>query len=177
LILVGCALLPRCKRDARIVILIIRTIGDWGIMPSIEERFATVLYNASRAWRQALDRRLKDLGVGQAGWLAITVAAKASEPLSQTELARRLGVEDPTVVVTVDRLVKAGLVARMPCRHDRRVKLIVLTETGAALYGKVQSQADTVRRELLAKVDRAQLELVTAVLETVLAQAEAVEHG
>jgi MarR family transcriptional regulator for hemolysin len=144
-------------------------------MPSIEERFSSVLYNASRAWRQALDRRLKDLGVGQAGWLAITVAARASEPMSQTELARRLGVEDPTVVATVDRLVKAGLVARMPCAQDRRVKLVVLTEAGKALYAKVKTQADTVRGELLCTVDRQQLEMVTAVLEAVLAQAEAVE--
>lgn len=143
-------------------------------MPSIEERFSSVLYNASRAWRQALDRRLKDLGVGQACWLAITVVARASEPLSQTELARRLGVEDPTVVATVDRLVRAGLVARKPSTHDRRVKLVVLTDEGAAMYEKVRTQAETVRGELLAKVDREQLALVTAVLETVLEQAETV---
>jgi MarR family transcriptional regulator for hemolysin len=144
-------------------------------MPSIEERFASVLYNASRAWRQALDRRLKDLGIGQAGWMAITVAARASEPLSQTELARRLGVEDPTVVATVDRLVKAGLVERMPSRHDRRVKLVMLTAAGTALYAKVKSQADSVRSELLAKVEPSHLALVTEVLEAVLAQAESVD--
>ncbi|MBB5200650.1 hypothetical protein HNR39_002492 [Glaciimonas immobilis] len=35
----------------------------------------------ARAWRQALDRRLKDLGVGQAGWMAIAVIAKAAQPM------------------------------------------------------------------------------------------------
>jgi MarR family transcriptional regulator for hemolysin len=54
------------------------------------------------------------------------------------------------------------------------VKLVVLTEEGAAMYEKVRSQAETVRGELLAKVDREQLELVTAVLESVLEQAETV---
>ncbi|MBK4737735.1 MarR family winged helix-turn-helix transcriptional regulator [Noviherbaspirillum pedocola] len=144
-------------------------------MPSIEERFSAVLYNASRAWKQTLDRRLKDLGIGQAGWLAITVAARADGPMSQTELARRLGVEDPTVVATVDRLVKAGYVARQPCAHDRRIKLVVLTEAGKALYEKVKTQADNVRTELLSRVDRQQLELVTAVLEAVLEQAESAD--
>jgi MarR family transcriptional regulator for hemolysin len=46
-------------------------------MNDLEERFSGALHNASRAWRQALDRRLKYLGVSQASWMTIAVAAKA----------------------------------------------------------------------------------------------------
>ena len=33
------------------------------MLPSIEDRFSAALHNTARSWRQALDRRLKDLGV------------------------------------------------------------------------------------------------------------------
>ncbi len=96
-------------------------------MTDLEERFSGALHNTSRAWRQALDRRLKYLGVSQASWMTIAVAAKAREPLSQSELAQSLGVEGATMVAMVDRLVKAGLVTREPSTTDRRVKRVVLT--------------------------------------------------
>ena len=96
-------------------------------MTDLEERFSGALHNTSRAWRQALDRRLKYLGVSQASWMTIAVAAKAPRPLSQSELADRLGVEGATMVAMVDRLVKAGLVMREPSITDRRVKRVALT--------------------------------------------------
>ena len=143
------------------------------MLPSLEERFSAALHHTARAWRQALDRRLKDLGVGQAGWMAIAVIAKASPPLSQTELAHKLAVEDPTMVAMIDRLVKAGLVSRVPSQTDRRVKLIVLTTAGQQLHKKVRTEADNFRAEILAPVDANQLRAATALLETLQAAAEA----
>ena len=40
-------------------------------MTELAERFSGALHNTSRAWRQALDRRLKYLGVSQASWMTI----------------------------------------------------------------------------------------------------------
>src|SRR5271154_4412947 len=122
-------------------------------MTDIEERFSDALHATSRAWRQALDRRLRYLGVSQASWMTIAVAAKAAAPLSQSELADRLGVEGATMVSMVDRLVKAGLVAREASSTDRRIKRVVLTAAGVAIYEKVKTEADTLRKQLLAKMD------------------------
>src|ERR1700693_5109967 len=110
-------------------------------MTDLEERFSGALHNASRAWRQALDRRLKYLGVSQASWMTIAVAAKAREPLSQSELADKLGVEGATMVAMVDRLVKAGLIKREPSTADRRIKRVVVTEAGYRLFDTVKAEA------------------------------------
>jgi len=83
-------------------------------MTDLQERFSGALHNTSRAWRQALDRRLKFLGLSQASWMTIAVAAKARTPCRSPKLADRLGVEGATMVSMVDRLVKAGLVIREP---------------------------------------------------------------
>src|SRR5882762_5202435 len=134
-------------------------------MPDLEERFSGALHNASRAWRQALDRRLKYLGVSQASWMTIAVAAKAHEPLSQSELADRLAVEGATMVAMVDRLVKAGFVKREPSTADRRIKRVVVTEAGYRLFDAVSKEADAVRKELLSQLDPKKLEAATDVLE------------
>ena len=131
----------------------------------LEERFGAALYNSSRAWRQAVDRRLKFLGVSQAGWMTIVVAARARSPLSQSELADRLAVEGPTMVAMIDRLVKAGLVVREPSTTDRRVKRVVLTEAGNRLHEKVKTAAAAVRKELLADIEPKRLLVATELLE------------
>src|SRR5665213_2702295 len=134
-------------------------------MSEIKERFSSALHNTSRSWRQALNRRLKYLGVSQASWMTIAVAAKARLPLSQSELAESLGVEGATMVAMVDRLVKAGFVIREPSTTDRRVKRILLTEAGNQLYDKVKTQAAMLRGELLANVDPKRLLVATELLE------------
>ena len=141
-------------------------------MSSIEERFSYALHNTARAWRLALDRRLKHLGLSQASWLAVAHVAKEPGPLSQTQLAARVGVEDPTMVATVDRLVKAGYMQRTPSETDRRVKLLSLTPAGQAIYESVREQASVVRAELLGDVDPAALEAATGLLEAIRTKLE-----
>jgi MarR family transcriptional regulator, transcriptional regulator for hemolysin len=135
-------------------------------MSDLEERFSDALHNTSRSWRQAVDRRLKYLGVSQASWMTIAFAAKAHSPLSQSELADKLGVEGATMVAMIDRLVKAGLVIREASTTDRRVKRIVLTPAGTKIYEKVKAEALALRKELLANTDPKQLLIATELLES-----------
>ncbi len=134
-------------------------------MSEMEERFSDALHSTSRSWRQAVDRRLKYLGVSQASWMTIAMAAKARRPLSQSELADRLAVEGATMVAMVDRLVKAGLVTRQASTTDRRVKRVVLTPAGLRIYDKVKSEAAALRKELLADCDPKKLLIATELLE------------
>jgi MarR family transcriptional regulator for hemolysin len=136
----------------------------------LQLRFSSALHTTARSWRQAIDARLKDLGLSQAGWMAIAMVAKAPAALSQKQLADLLAVEGPTIVAMVDRLVGAGLVRRVPSALDRRVKLIALTDAGQALYSKVQERADAVRSELLSDLDPASLLAATELLETLQAR-------
>jgi MarR family transcriptional regulator for hemolysin len=134
-------------------------------MSDLEERFSDALHSTSRSWRQAVDRRLKYLGVSQASWMTIAITAKARSPLSQSELADKLGVEGATMVAMIDRLVKAGLVVREASTTDRRVKRVILTPAGSKIYEKVRAEAVALRRELLANTDQKKLLVATELLE------------
>jgi MarR family transcriptional regulator, transcriptional regulator for hemolysin len=134
-------------------------------MDDVEERFSTALHNTARAWRLAVDHRLKHLGVSQASWMTIAVIARAGSSLSQSEIADRLAVEGATMVSMVDRLVKSGFAVREPSLTDRRVKRVRLTDAGNKLYAKVKREADTLRQQLLANVDRTKMRDAAEVLE------------
>jgi MarR family transcriptional regulator, transcriptional regulator for hemolysin len=134
-------------------------------MSDVDERFSNALHSTSRAWRLAMDRRLKFLGMSHASWMTVAVAAKERRPLSQSDLADRLGVEGATMVTMIDRLVKSGLVVRQPSTQDRRVKHVVLTQAGNRLFDKVKTEAVALRKELLAGIDAKKLEAATALLE------------
>jgi MarR family transcriptional regulator for hemolysin len=140
--------------------------------PALVERFSTALHSTARSWRLAVDARLKDLGVGQAGWMTIAMIAKATEPLSQRALADLLGIEGPSVVSMLDRLERDGLVRRAPCPVDRRVKLAHLTDDGRTLYAKVRKEADAFRLAMLDSVPQEALLAATLLLEELRSRVE-----
>ena len=144
-------------------------------LPKLEAhaRLSGALHHTARAWRQGIDRQLKDLGVSQAAWMTIAMVAKAAEPLSQKQLADVLGVEGPTIVAMVDRLVAAKLVLREASTLDRRVKLIRLTAAGDAMYARVKVEAEAFRTSVLAGLDPAAIDAAVALLDTIRTRIEA----
>lgn len=138
----------------------------------VGERFSAAVHNTARGWRLLIDKQLKHLGIGQAGWMTIAMIAKSGEPMSQRALADLVGVEGPSMVSMLDRLEREGLVTRAPSPTDRRVKLVHLTDAGTTLYRQVKEQASAVRLALLGDIDPARLEAATELLELLRARIE-----
>ena len=134
-------------------------------MVSLDERFTQALHGGARAWRSALERRLRACGLTLAGWSAMAAVIASAAPPSQRELARRLGVDGATLVATIDRLAGASLVERMPSPHDRRVKLVVATEKGKLLAAEIERYTAALRQELMARIDSARVDVAAGVLE------------
>ena len=138
----------------------------------IGERFSAAVHNTARGWRLLIDKQLKHLGIGQAGWMTIAMIAKSGEPMSQRALADLVGVEGPSMVSMLDRLEREGLVTRAPSPTDRRVKLVHLTEAGTTLYQQVREQANAVRTALLGDIAPDKLAAATELLELLRARIE-----
>lgn len=140
---------------------------------TMEERFAVALQAAARTSRQLLDKRLKHLGTTQAGWIAIAKIARSSAPLSQRALADIVGIEAPSMVVTLDRLERDGLVARVPMPTDRRVKLVHLTEAGRQLYAEVAKEGASFCTWIAAECEPQALAAATELIEAICKRVEA----
>jgi MarR family transcriptional regulator, transcriptional regulator for hemolysin len=122
-----------------------------------EERFENALRNTAMAWQQAVDRRLRRLGVNRMGWMTIAAATQATSPLSQIGLADRLGVSPASMGRTIDRLVKDGLVKREPSATDRRLNRVVVTDAGMHFYLLKKDEVAAGLREMLAGVEPEEL--------------------
>jgi MarR family transcriptional regulator for hemolysin len=120
---------------------------------NLDERFENALRNTAMAWRQAVDRRLRGLGVSLASWMTIAAATQARAPLSQSRLADTLAVSRASMVHTIDRLVKDGLVKRESSASDRRLKRIVVTGAGTHLYSLIRDDVAAYRQQVLAMVE------------------------
>ena len=143
----------------------LRTIEEPRLAFDLDERFENALRNTATAWRQAVDRRLRRLGVNRMSWMTIAAATQARYPLSQSALADMLAVSRASMVHAIDHLVKNGLVKRDSSPFDRRLKRIVVTEAGSHLYSLLKDEVAAARRQMLAMVEREELVHPTELLE------------
>jgi DNA-binding MarR family transcriptional regulator len=77
-------------------------------------------------------------------------ALDPERPVAMSELAGILGCDNSNVTGIVDRLEYRGLVERRPAEHDRRVKLLALTDEGrelrASLADRLHAPPDELAR-------------------------------
>ena len=79
---------------------------------------------------------LRELGITPRAHYVL-VTARAGEH-TQTDLARMVGLDKTTLMVTLDELERTGLAERRPLPSDRRVRLVAVTPAGE----RVLEQAD-----------------------------------
>jgi MarR family transcriptional regulator, transcriptional regulator for hemolysin len=143
----------------------LRMIDESRVAFELDQRFETALRNTAMAWRQAVDRRLRRMGVSRVGWMTIAAAMQARSPLSQSVLADGLAISRASMVKTIDCLVKNGLVKRESSAADRRLKRVVVTEAGARLYSILKDEVSAARRQILAIIELEKLVHLTELLE------------
>ena len=68
---------------------------------------------------------------------------------TQTELARLVGLDKTTMVVTVDELEANGLAERRPSKTDRRARVIAVTKAGQRKVRLAEAILDGVREDVL----------------------------
>jgi MarR family transcriptional regulator for hemolysin len=83
----------------------------------------------------------------------------------QNVLADELGVEGPSLVRLLDKLVKDGLVERWEDPSDRRAKTVHLTQAGRAHSERASDALDAFRANLLEGVSTADIQACLRVFE------------
>ena len=121
---------------------------DFGILPEL------IGYNLRRAQVNIFADFARTMaGVqitpGQFGVLSLI---GANPGLTQSALARAVGIERSTMVAVIDSLQARGLVERRPSPVDRRSNALILTDAGRALLDKLIPLVRGHERRLAAKL-------------------------
>jgi MarR family transcriptional regulator, transcriptional regulator for hemolysin len=106
-----------------------------------------LLSRASHALTTELTAALEDVGISPRTH-AVLITALTGEH-TQSEIARRVGLDKTTMVVAVDELEAAGLAERRPSSTDRRARVIGVTEAGRRTVEQADAVLDRVREDVL----------------------------
>jgi MarR family transcriptional regulator, organic hydroperoxide resistance regulator len=98
-----------------------------------------------------LAERMRQAGVGIGQW-AVLLFLWARDGMSQADLSRVVAIEPPTMVRTIDRMVRDGLVTRVADPADGRISRIHLTDRGRALRDELVPMAIAVNEATFARL-------------------------
>lgn len=103
------------------------------------------------------------------GLFGLLVLVAANPGIAQIELGTHLGIDKASIVALVDRLEKAGLLARRRSTRDRRRQGIHLTERGAGTLDSWLAEVRAVERRMASRFTRAEFEQLLDFLRRVYA--------
>jgi len=89
--------------------------------------------DAHRAFQRLLERRIAPHGVTRGQWYFLRVLW-TKDGLSQRELSTRVGMMEPTTVIALRSMEKAGLIRRVRSTDDRRVTHVRLTAKAKRMH-------------------------------------------
>jgi MarR family transcriptional regulator for hemolysin len=136
-----------------------------------EESIGYWLTLATQALHRRVSQRLAPQGITfrQAqviGWLVL------EGELSQAELVQRLMIEPPTLVRLLDRMEAAGLIHREGDPHDRRRRIVRLTEQSTPVWEQIAKTLRQVRQIAVRDLSADELHELKRLLRLVLANLE-----
>ena len=132
----------------------LENLPDSEMLPKLLGR---VIGEVSRAWRYEMNRTLRPLGLNLSMRLVLLQLQRNPEGLMQTDLARSLGIEGPTLVRLLDKLEQKGWIARIASEDDRRRKYTVLTPAAAGQVRIIEQLSDTLREKMMGGLSIEQL--------------------
>jgi DNA-binding MarR family transcriptional regulator len=102
--------------------------------------------DAHRAFQRLLERRIAAYGVTRGQWYFLRVLWTA-DGLSQRELSARVGMMEPTTVIALRSMERAGLIRRVRGDDDRRKVRVFLTAKAKRLRNELLDVARTITAE------------------------------
>ena len=112
---------------------------------------STLIKKAARLLEKKANQLLKPYQITH-GYTYFLMELFEQDGLTQTALQRAIGVEQPTVVRTLDRMERDGLIKRKPSPTDRRAFHIYLTDKGKRCEPLVKAAASVLNQSLLQSV-------------------------
>ena len=112
---------------------------DYDILPSL------LGYHLRRAQIAVFNDFVKTVAAMQItpGQFGVIVLIGSNPGLTQSALARAVGIERSTMVAVIDALESRGLVARRPSPSDRRSNALVLSDAGKELVDRLKPIVQT----------------------------------
>jgi len=113
--------------------------------------------DANRAFQRVLEKRIAPHGVTRGQWYFLRVLWE-QDGLSQRELSARVGMMEPTTVIALRGMEKAGLIRRTRSAKDRRVTRVYLAPKAKRMRAQLLRLSEGVNALGAAGVDATEID-------------------
>ena len=128
-------------------------------------QLATALAQAARAYRAGADKVAASYGLSEATGLPVLLIGRLGEQgVRPGVLADALGLEPSSLVRVIDQLIAAKLLSRQDDPHDRRAKILSLTEEGKHIASLMECALIPFRQQVFGAFDPADVAACLRVL-------------
>jgi MarR family transcriptional regulator, transcriptional regulator for hemolysin len=142
----------------------------WIVAPSTTETtqplsadLCWLLSRASYTLTTELTAAFEDLGLSPRAQSVLATAMTGEH--TQGEIARTVGLDKTTMVVTLDELEAAGLAERRPSPSDRRARVIAVTPAGRRKVREAEAIAERVRADVLSALPEGERDVFLSALD------------
>jgi DNA-binding MarR family transcriptional regulator len=125
-----------------------------------------LLSHASHVLATRMNAAFAEIGITPREYCVLAHAL--GRQYTQIELAALADLDKTTMLNTMDDLEREGYAERSPSPKDRRVRMVTVTDAGAALVTAGRAIADRVHGEVLAALPWDQRQAFTAALGTLV---------
>ena len=139
--------------------------------PSADSEITWLLHRAAQRMRGATGEEAQKHRIQLRDYIVLSALDKAPG-LTQTELARALGLDKTTLMSQLDQLERMGLVVRRSDRRDRRARIPEITGAGNALRAKVASSCASVEAAAVDGFGHDQVQLFRKMLAGIIGDSE-----
>jgi DNA-binding MarR family transcriptional regulator len=148
----------------------------WGPLPALAGRLGYLLKHARERLGELTAEVLAPFGV-TGRQVGVLIAIDDRVPLSQQEVALRLGVDRTTMVDLIDELEGKGLVQRRQDPADRRRNVVALTPAGTATLAAASRATQEAERRFLGSLPAPQAAAFRETLRAVAFPSEIAERA
>jgi len=132
-----------------------RRSSDAGYPPI--ESAGYLVRDAHRAFQKLLEKRIATYGIARGQWYFLRVLW-IEDGLSQRELSTRVGMMEPTTVIALRSMEKAGLIRRARSSEDKRVAQVWLTAKAKRIREQMLLIARGINEDACQGLSREELE-------------------
>jgi MarR family transcriptional regulator, transcriptional regulator for hemolysin len=119
---------------------------------------------AGRKWRKLANDELRRIGQSQARWETLFMIAFSGGEIPQSQLARMLSIEGPTMVRMLEVLENDGLIERKTDPADGRQTRNRITRAGEAALLQIKDITNALRIDVLRDISLADIAITQRVL-------------
>ncbi|WP_353152597.1 MarR family transcriptional regulator [Herminiimonas fonticola] len=140
------------------------TADHQGDLADYQLELGQTIGDISRAWRYQMNQRLKPFGLNLSTRQVLVQLHRHPQGLMQRDLARKLGIESPTLVRLLDILEEKEWIQRTTLASDKRRKYAVLTPKANEQLKIIEKLSKELRAEMMQGLSLSEISDATQVM-------------